>query len=102
MATRRRQGEGTVHQVILNGRVVSWRGLANDQDPKKGMRHRKSFSGKEQVERAPSNLPPPFPINLRPGEKELRLRILQAYNRHRAPQLMTALYSGARTPHQVA
>lgn len=54
MAIKRRQGEGTVHAVILSGRVVSWRGLASCQVPETGVRHRRSVSRKtrEQAERA--------------------------------------------------
>lgn len=63
MAIRRRQGEGTVHPVILNGRVASWRGLASYQDPETGTRHRRSVSGKtrEQAERALRRLICSFP-----------------------------------------
>lgn len=47
---RRRQGEGCVHPTVLNGRVVSWRGLASYKDPITGKQRRKSVSRKTREE----------------------------------------------------
>lgn len=54
MTVRRRLGEGTVHPVVLKGRVVSHRGLASYKDPVTGKQRRRSVSRKtrEEAERA--------------------------------------------------
>jgi integrase len=50
MTIRRRVGEGTVHPTILNGRIVSWRGLASSKDPETGRQRRKSVSRPTRAE----------------------------------------------------
>ncbi|MBB5235548.1 tyrosine-type recombinase/integrase [Deinococcus budaensis] len=50
MTIRRRVGEGTVHPVVLNDRVVSYRGLASYRDPVTGKQRRRSVSRKTRAE----------------------------------------------------
>ncbi|GGR61042.1 site-specific integrase [Deinococcus seoulensis] len=50
MPPRRRAGEGTVRPIRLNGRIVSYRGLASYSDPVTGQRKRRSVSRPTQAE----------------------------------------------------
>ncbi|GGS05602.1 site-specific integrase [Deinococcus sedimenti] len=50
MPPRRRAGEGTVHPIRWNGRIVSYRGLASYVDPVTGKQRRRSVSRATRAE----------------------------------------------------